>query len=377
MGEAIYFDFAATTAMSDAAKKSMEQATGSGWGNASAIHQAAQKSAASISKSRKSIATLLEVNSEELIFTSGGSESNNLAIKGQVISWNQKGITPHILSSRLEHPSVTKSLEQLVALQWAEVDWVNAKPDGTPDLEDLQSKIKPTTQLACFMAVSNETGAIFPIAAISKILKAHQISLHVDAVQAALTLDLSILASYGDSLSLSGHKVYGPKGIGLLVKKQNLTLTPLITGGAQENALRAGTENTPAILGFATALAAAQENLNENQAHFKELKSTLITGLKANFPDSVVIADGSDHILSFLFLPHEAGRVLRKLDLKGFALASGSACSTGNPEPSESLLAMGIAPEKAKSLIRVSFGLSSSLKEVNQLLTALKEVANG
>ena len=296
-----------------------------------------------------------------------------------MISWNAQGIIPHILSSKLEHASIVKSLEQLVDLGWATVDWVDCSWEGVPSLGDIEAKITESTKLACFMAVSNETGAVFPIKEISALLKPKGIHLHIDAVQAALCEDLAQLAGFADSLSLSAHKFYGPKGIGILYMSPDVKLTPLITGGAQENALRAGTENTPAILGFAKALELAQKDLDKNRHYFKALKDHLLKGIKAHFPDAQVLCEalGSAHIISVLFLPHEAGRILRKLDLKGFHLASGSACSTGNPEPSPSLLAMDYSADEAKSLVRISFGLTSSVEEIDLLINALTEVLNG
>ncbi|MDX2469956.1 MAG: cysteine desulfurase family protein [SAR324 cluster bacterium] len=374
-----YFDFAATTFVSELVSLEMKKTTAQVWGNASGLHQAAQKSSAAISTARRKIANILQVATNEIIFTSGGSEANNLSLKGQVISWNQQGIIPHILSSKLEHASIVKSLEQLVALGWATVGWVDCKQNGTPDVDDLEAKITEATKLGCFMAVSNETGAVFPIKKISGLLKPKGIHLHIDAVQATVTENLAKLAGFADTLSLSAHKFYGPKGIGLLYKAQDVELTPLITGGAQENALRAGTENTPAILGMAKALDIAQADLASNKAYFKALKDPMLIGVKNSFPKAIVLceATGASHIVSVLFCPHEASRILRKLDLKGFQLASGSACSTGNPEPSASILAMGYTPLEAKSLVRVSFGLTSTKEEIDMLLNALKEVLNG
>lgn len=377
MSGAVYLDYAATTSLDQEILAKMTPYMGPDYGNASGSHSFARKSATALTRARRELANLLGVEAKELIFTSGGSESNNLALRGVALACKREGKGNHIVSSRLEHPSVTKTLLDLEEHHGFEVDWIRILPSGQIDLEHLSQCLKPETILASFMLVNNETGILQEIAPLAAILQERGILFHCDCSQATQTIELKPKSLGMDLMSLSSHKFYGPKGMGLLYKSKEIPMVPLITGGSQEEAFRAGTENLAGIIGMTEALNRSQRRLEEGRIHFSRLRERLLAqieerGLKVEWIGQN--RDSAPHINCFLVQGAKADDLLMQLDLKGIACSSGSACSTGNAKASEVLLALGIEEERALGALRLSFGKQTTSHEIDLAVKALAEI---
>ena len=368
----IYMDCAATTPVSNEVLQVMRPTLNIDYGNPSAIYRLGQKSASHIRKSKSIIATILNCNPKSLIFTSGGTESNNLAIRG--ISFMQKfsGKGNHIVISAVEHPSVSKTVKHLSKYYGFEYSKVEVDDFGKIKLSHLEECIKKDTILVSCIFANHEVGTIQPIEDISKICMEAKVFIHTDAVQGAGSARLDIKKLGVDALSISGHKIYGPKGVGMLFLKQNTPFLTQMTGGEQEENLRAGTENVPGIVGLASAL-----ELIRKQKPCKESHRFLINKVLASIPDSKLTGHPEDRIeliSSFVFKDIHAYDLLIRLDLEGIAASSGSSCTVGNQVPSEILLAMGYDDKWNNGALRLSFGSEMDKSSILYFVDKLSEI---
>lgn len=335
--------------------------------NPSAVHRSGQRAAATLAKARQEVAKFLQVNADQLIFTSGGTESNNLGL------WGSLGSGGHVLVSPVEHPSVMKPLLALSSSGAIELEVLEVDEAGLVDLEQIQAKIKPDTKMIVVQAVNSETGALQPVQSIGQLALTCKVGFFCDAAQWVSGYAASPVFPGMSLLSLSAHKFGGPKGVGLLFVQDPRLLQAQQFGGDQEQALRPGTPNIPGVVGLAEALKIIGVEKQQRTAHFVDLKLYLYQGLLGlGTPVLPLDAPAVPHISSFLFPGENAQRLLMRLDLQGLEVSSGSACSLGKDEASPVLLAMSLAPGLAKSVLRFSFGPQTEKQDLDRLFEGLK-----
>lgn len=370
-----YFDHAATTPPYREVIETVAEIMHKHYGNPSSLHRLGEVSSKLLNKSREVCANALQVKSKEIIFTSGATESNNLAIKGVALQYMKRG--QHIITTATEHPSVYECCKQLELLGW-QVTYLPVNEEGRVTVESVQNALRNETVLVSIMHVNNETGCIQPIEAIGKMLKQHErpIIFHVDGVQGFSTIPLSLHDSNIDLYSLSAHKLRGPKGVGLLYVKDNISLFPLITGGGQEEGRRSGTENIPLIVGMSKAIRLTSEGRLERASSLLTLRNKLISGIK-DIPGLVLNSgegeNAAPHIVHFSFPGMKAEAMLHMLEEAGFMVSTKSACSSKRSEPSRILLEMNKSPEIASSGIRISLGEEHTDQDIEELLEALNK----
>lgn len=343
------------------------------YGNPSSLHSHGLQAREAIENARKKIAEILSCKAEEIIFTSGGTESINLAIKGVALANKEKG--NHIITSKVEHPAVLDTCKYLEA-HGCKVTYLPVDNYGTINLRDLESAITDKTILISIIYANNEIGTIQPIKEIGKIAKAHGILFHTDACQAAGSLNLNIQSLGVDLMTLNGSKVYGPKGSGILYKKHSIKLVPLIHGGGQEFGLRSGTENVPAIVGFAKALELAQSEKDREVSRLTKLRDFLISQL-LKIPNTHLNGHPTDRLpnnVNVRFDNIEGEGILLHLNERGIFVSTGSACASKSLEPSHVLLALGISHEKAHGSIRFSLGKYTKMSDIKYLLRVLPPI---
>ena len=372
----IYADNAATTKMSDVAVKAMLPYLQEIYANASSVHLLGQRSAAALFSARQQTAQVLNCAPKEVFFTSGGSEADNQALISAAALGKKQGKC-HIVSTAMEHHAILHTLEALEA-QGFTVTLLRPQADGIITATQVAEAITDTTCLVSVMYANNETGAIQPIREIGALCRKHGILFHTDAVQAAGHLTIDVQRDNIDMLSLSAHKFHGPKGIGLLFAKNNIQLTSLIRGGGQERGKRAGTENLPGIIGLATALKDAQENIQANTAYITGLRDALRNGLDKI--DGASFNGSREHCLpgtvNYSFQGVSGEALLSLLSNEGICCSSGSACSAGSLEPSHVLLALGLSHETAQSALRFSLCEYNTIDEVQTIITKVTEAVN-
>jgi len=342
------------------------------YGNASSIYRLGQEARKAIDEARADVAQILNCTPREMIFTSCGSESDNLAIRGITFLNRDKG--NHIITSPIEHHAVSHTCEQLEKHFGFQVTYLPVDKYGHVDPAEVEKAITEKTILITIMYANNEVGTIEPIAEIGEIARAHKIPFHTDAVQAGGALDLDVEALNVDLLSLSAHKFYGPKGVGVLYLRRGVRLLPTQTGGAHELNRRAGTEDVAGIVGLATALKLAQEHRGENNRKLIALRDRLIEGVLSSLPDTQLTGHPEERLpnnASFTINYVEGEGMLLGLDMMGIAASSGSACTSASLEPSHVLLAMGIPPEVAHGSLRLTLGHENSEEDVDYLLEVL------
>ena len=370
----IYFDNAATTKLNDEVLKEMMPYLTNMYGNASAIYELGRESRKAVEDAREKVAKVLNCEVGEVYFTSCGSESDNTAIKGIARANKEKG--NHIITSKIEHPAVIETCEQLKK-EGFEITYIGVDEKGVVDLEEIKRAIKPTTILISIMFANNEIGTVEPIKEIGKIAKEHEIVFHTDAVQAAGNVKIDVKDMNIDSLSLSGHKFYGPKGVGVLYVKKGIDFQNFINGGHQEKNKRAGTENVAGIVGIGKAIELAYQNLDEHNKEITELRDYFINQIITKIPNVKINGDMVNRLpgnANISFEGVDAEGLLLNLDLKKICASSGSACSAGSLEPSRVLLAIGLEKEIAKSSLRVTIGKYNTKKEVDYLIESLEEI---
>lgn len=374
--ENVYFDNAATTKLDSDVLNDMMPYLTDCYGNASSIYKLGKTSRKAIEDARSNIASILGCEKDEIYFTSGGSESDNTAIKG--IARANKNNGNHIITSKIEHPAVLESCRELES-EGFEVSYISVLEDGTIDIEELKKEIRPTTILISIMFANNEIGTIEPIEEIGNIAHSHNIYFHTDAVQAVGSIKIDVKKMNIDSLSLSAHKFYGPKGIGVLYMKKGIKFNKYISGGHQEKNKRAGTENVASIVGLSSALTKAYNDMDEHNKKISELRDYYEENIKNKIKYIKINGNINNRLpgnsnISFRFIEGEG--LLLNLDLKGICASSGSACTSGSLDPSHVLLAIGLSHEIAHGSLRISIGKYNTREEVDYLIDNLVEIIN-
>ena len=369
----VYLDHAATTYTDPEVFEAMKPYFCEVFGNASSLHGFGREAARAVDKARGQVAAALGCKPSEVYFTSGGTESDNWALKGIMHAHTDKG--RHLITSKIEHHAVLHACEQLEK-EGFEVTYVDVDENGKIRMDQLEAAIRPDTVLVSVMAANNEVGTVQPIGEIAKLCKAKGALFHTDAVQAVGSLPLNVSEQGIDLLSLSAHKFYGPKGVGALIVRNGVRLDKLIIGGAQERSMRGGTTNTPGIVGLGEAIARAVGGMEENNAHVRALRDHFIDRVQKEIPDLRLNGHPTDRLpnnVNFSFEYVEGESILMTLDLKGIAVSSGSACTSGSLDPSHVLLAMGVPVELAHGSIRFTFGRRNTLEETDYTVEVLKE----
>jgi cysteine desulfurase len=365
----VYFDHNSTTALKPQVLQAMLPWLSQTTGNATSRHVYGRNARDAVEAARKQIAASVGVQASQVVFTSGGTEANNFAVKG--IAAN---LTPtQILVSAIEHPCVSRPAQSLAWHNW-QVQTIKVNAQGVLDLADAEEKLKIRTGLVSAMLVNNETGALQPIAELAALAKTHGALLHTDAVQAFGKIAVDFNALGVNAMTISSHKIGGPVGVGALILDKRVDIAPLLHGGGQERGLRSGTENVAGIVGFAEACKLAVETLKTRSETQSKLRSLLEVGLKDL--NAVVFGQQTERLsnTSFFAIPNIEGETLvTALDKAGYAVASGSACSSDSTEPSHVLLAMGVEPDVARGAVRVSLSDSNTEAEIQGFLKALQQ----
>lgn len=372
----IYLDYAATTPVDPRVLEVMQPYFSEIFGNPSSIHQPGLRAEAALEKARNQIAELINAKQEEIIFTSCGSESDNLAIRGAALAERLKRGANHLISSRLEHSAVIKTIEQLEKYENFEVSWLEPDPYGRITPDSVRASLRPETALVTLMHANNEIGTINPIPEIGQILGDSKTLFHSDAVQGAAHFPLDVRLLGVDLLSIGAHKFYGPKGIGVLYRRTGTSLISCQTGGSQEFSLRAGTENVPLIIGMAKAFSLVREEFDHRDQHSRQLRDHLISNILGTISDVELTGHPEKRLpnhASFVFEKVDGNLLVSLLDQAGFAVSSGSACKTGNPRPSSGLLELGYPPETASGSLRVTVGSLTTRQDLEKFIPALRD----
>ena len=369
----IYFDNSATTPVKSEVLNEMMPFLTTQYGNASSLYSIGRKSKRAIENARKQVAELINCNPNEIYFTAGGSESDNIALKGFVYANKEKG--NHIITSKIEHPAILETCRYLQT-QGFDVSYINVNEDGIIDLDELQQAIKESTILISVMAANNEIGTIQPIEQIAQIAHKNNIVFHTDAVQAVGNMTIDVTKMEIDMLSLSGHKIHAPKGIGALYIKNGIKLEKIINGGHQEKDKRAGTENVAGIVGLGKACEIANKNMENHIRNLTRLRDYYIKRLQKEIPDKIRINGTMERRLpgnaNVSFEGINSGELIFKLDEKGICVSAGSACSSGNSLPSHVLSAINVPEKYLNSAIRTTFGDNNTFEEIDYFVQIIK-----
>lgn len=370
----IYLDYAATAPVLPEVLDAMLPFFVSAYGNPSGIHANGRETRKAVELARRRTAGVLGAESREICFTSGGSESNNLAIQGTAFAIRGKG--NHIITSQIEHHSVLNTCRWLEK-QGFRVTYLPVDADGTVDPENVRDAIRPETILVSIMTANNEIGTVQPVAQIGEICREKGVAFHTDAVQAVGMLRTDVREMNADLVSLSAHKFHGPKGTGALYIRKGTRLDPLIHGGSQERGLRAGTENVPGIVGLGKAIETAEAEREENAARIRGLRKVLTDRILQNIPGARMNGHPENRLpgnCHFSFPGTESEALLLRLDLAGISVSGGSACTSGSVEPSHVLQAIGLKDEMLHSSIRLTIGRETTLKEIEKTAQILTEI---
>ena len=374
MSKIIYLDNAATTRVYPEVVEAMTPYFTEYYGNPSSIYSFAGEGAKAVAKARETLAELIHANPEEIYFTGGGSESDNWALKATVEAYSNKG--KHIITTKIEHHAILHTCEYLEKKGY-EVTYLDVDEYGTVKLDELEKAIRPDTILISVMTANNEIGTIQPIAEIGQIAKSHGVLFHTDAVQAFGHIAIDVDAMNIDMLSASGHKINGPKGIGLMYIRKGVKIRSFIHGGAQERSRRAGTHNVPGIVGFAKAAELAKNSLRERVAYETELRDYLIERVLKEIPYSRLNGEREKRLpnnANFCFQYIEGESLLILLDQKGICGSSGSACTSGSLDPSHVLLAIGLPHEIAHGSLRLTLSGETTKEEIDYTVDELKNI---
>jgi cysteine desulfurase len=370
----IYLDHAATTPTAPEVLAAMLPYFSECWGNASAVYATGREARRAIENARKEVAKAIGALPQEICFTSGGSESDNTAIRGTARALREKG--KHIITTAIEHHAVLKTCRQLEQ-EGFEVTRVRPDGEGRIDPEEIRKAIRKDTILVTVMAANNEIGTLEPVGEIGRICREQGVVFHTDAVQAAGAVAIDVREAGCDLLSLSGHKFYGPKGIGALYIREGTRLDPLIAGGQQERGFRAGTENLPGIVGLGKAITLAAENLDRNAGQMRRMRDRLTEALLASVPGAALNGPREERLpnnCSIRFDGIDGEALLLRLDLAGIAASAGSACTAGNQETSHVLKAIGLTEEEAGSSLRLTTGIHTTEEEVDETVRTVREI---
>lgn len=371
----IYADNAATTAVSKKALEAMLPYFTEHYGNASSIHRVGQEANKALQQARAEIAAILGAEPKELIFTSGGSESDNQAIISAALQGAKKG-KKHIISSKIEHHAVLHVLDKLEK-EGYDITLLDVSPEGLVSPESVEKAIREDTALVTIMFANNEIGTIEPIKEIGEICRKHGVIFHTDAVQAVGHVPINVKEMNIDMLSFSAHKFHGPKGIGGLYVRKGIRILPLIEGGAQERGLRAGTENVAAVVGMAAALKEQVENMEKNAEKLTKMRDRLIDSILKEVPRVRLNGDRVKRLpgnVNFCFEGIEGEALLLMLDNLGICGSSGSACTSGSLDPSHVLLAIGLPHEIAHGSLRLTFSEYNTEEEIDYIIKVIPQV---
>ena len=369
-----YFDHAATTPVSKEVLEEMLPFFTLQYGNASSMYSIGRQAKKAMEQARRRVAVAIGAKPKEIYFTSCGSESDNLAIKGIAYANKQKG--NHIITSKIEHPAVLHTC-QILEKQGFEVTYLNVDENGFIDLQQLKNSIRPTTILISIMFANNEIGTIEPIEVIAQIAKQHHIIFHTDAVQPIGNVKINVEQMQIDALSMSGHKFYAPKGVGALYIKEGIAFEKIQDGGHQEHDKRAGTENVAEIVGLGKAIENIYQQFEEYNQKLITLRDFYITQVEKLIPNAKLNGDRIKRLpgnANFSFANSNAQKLLFALDEQGICASAGSACSTGSLSPSHVLTAIGLPANLANGTLRVTFGKENSIEDVKFLVKNLQSI---
>lgn len=371
MDTGTYFDYCATTPVHPDVRNQILRTLDVGFGNPSSLHWAGRNAKLVLNRARVEVAEGIGCRPDEIVFTSGATEADNLALFGTLRLFPPK--EAHLITSAIEHHAVLHAARQLEREGYS-VTYLPVDRYGLVNPDDVRRSIRPETKLISVMYVNNETGAIQPVAEVGKITRERGILFHTDAVQAVGLFDVDVDDLNVDMLSLSAHKIYGPKGVGALYVRSGMEIRPLIFGGPQEKSLRAGTENVPGIAGLGAAMTLVRQHRAEERARLFGLRERLVNGMQALGPG--VIVNGSPkatapHVVSVSFMGADAEMLLIRLNAEGIAVSLGSACNSESVEPSHVLTAMRLPQEQIEATLRISLGMPTTPQEIDLLLEAL------
>jgi cysteine desulfurase len=372
----IYLDHSATTPVDPRVVEAMAPFWTESYGNPSSVYGLGRRAAAALEDARRTVAAILNCQPAEIVFTSCGTESDNLAIRGVGLAAAAKG-RRHLITTPVEHHAVLHTVSDLVDNFDFEITQMPVDRTGLVDPAAVEAAIRPDTALISVMLANNEVGTIEPIAEIGEIARRHGVPFHTDAVQGAASLPLDVEALKVDLLALSAHKFHGPKGVGLLYVRKGTRMSPVQTGGSQERGRRAGTENVPYIVGMARALKLADQERPAKTEQMMALRERLLAGILEHVPDIELTGHRERRLaghLSFIVKGVEAQSLLIALDLAGIAASSGSACAVGSPTPSGVLRAMGYAPNDALGALRLTLGRGNTEAEIDTVLEKLPDI---
>lgn len=371
----IYFDNAATTKIKTEVLNEMMPYLTKNYGNASSLYSIGRNAKRAIENSRRQVAELINCNPNEIYFTGSGSESDNTALKGYVYANKSKG--NHIITSKIEHPAILETCKNLENKGF-EISYMNVDENGTIDLEELKKTIKPSTILISIMFANNEIGTIEPIEEISKIAKENNIIFHTDAVQALGNTKIDVQKMNIDMLSMSGHKINAPKGVGALYIKNDIKIERFIDGGHQEKNKRAGTENVASIVGMGKACEIANRNLEVHIRNLRRLRDYYIVRITKEMGDKIRINGSLENRLpgnaNISFKGMDGSEIVYRLDEYNICVSSGSACSSKNTTSSHVLSAINVPEEFLTGAIRTTFGDNNTFEEINYLINCLKKI---
>lgn len=371
----IYLDNGATTKIKTEVLNEMMPYLTTEYGNASSLYSIGRKSKKAIEKARQQVAELINCNPHEIYFTGSGSESDNTALKG--FAYTNRGKGNHIITSKIEHHAILETCETLER-QGFEISYINVDENGIIKLDELKNAIRPSTILISVMAANNEIGTIEPIEEIARIAHKHNITFHTDAVQAIGNMHIDVTQMGIDMLSLSGHKINAPKGIGALYIKSGIKVEKYINGGHQERNQRAGTENVAGIVGLGKACELANKNMETHIKNLRRLRDYYIMKLQKEMPNKIRINGAMEHRLpgnaNISFEGANASELIYKLDEKGICVSSGSACSSGSTSPSHVLTAINVPEKYLNSAIRTTFGDNNTFEQVDYLVKCLRTI---
>lgn len=369
----IYLDYSATTPLAQEVYAEMQPFFLEHFGNPSSIHGFGREVKVAIDEAREKIATSIGAHPQEIVFTSGGTESNNAAIQGLIQSF---AAPQHVITSRLEHPSVLMVFRELEKRGW-KVSYVEPDKAGMITAEAVSRSLRPETALISIMHANNEVGTINPISEIAQLAAERQIPFHTDAVQSFGKIPLDMKTMPVTALSVSGHKIYGPKGVGVLFLRRGAKIMPLLHGGKQERERRAGTENVAAIVGFGRATAMIMAECEREAERLRTLTQDFWQNVQQIYPQATLNSPPRERlpgVLNISFPGMDSLAMVMSLDLQGIAVSNGSACSSGSVEPSHVLRAMNLSNDRANSAIRFSFGRYTTQAELTETLAALEQI---
>lgn len=374
MKKKIYLDYAATTPVDPRVIDKMSPYFSAEFGNPSSIHMYGQQAEAALENAREVVSNTLNCSSDEIIFNSGGSESDNMALRGVAFAERSARGAAHLLVSAIEHPAVSRTAEQLTRFHGFELEYLPVDEFGQVSINEVAARLRDDTAIVSVMYANNEIGTINSIGGIGAYCRSRGIPFHTDAVQAAAYLPVDVKSLNVDLLSLGAHKFYGPKGVGALYLRHGTRFLPSQTGGEQESGRRAGTHNIPYIVGMAEALLLAQVEKAERSEHVRHLRDHMVGAVLEEIPAAKLTGHPRVRMpnhASFVFEGVDGNALLILLDVAGYACSSGSACKTGDPEPSGVLLAMGIPRAWALGSLRVTLGKDTSPREIDQFIADL------